>query len=205
VLIAEDDFFVSQLTRRVVERIGYEVVGMAINGLEAVSMVAQLRPDAVLMDIQMPKLDGLEATRQILAASPVPVVIMTAHESQDIVEEASRAGVGAYLIKPPQALEIERAVSIAIARFADLMEIRRLHDELAARNEALEQALADVKTLKRLLPICSFCKKVRDDDGYWSDVDSYLRNHSEILFSHGVCPDCLTEHYPDYSRDCDPA
>ncbi len=190
VLVAEDDYLVGETIKRALKQIGHDLVGKASDGVEAVEMAASLRPDVVLMDIHMPELDGLEASRQIQEHSPVPVVILTAHESQSLVEKASEVGVGAYLIKPPNPAEIERAITVAVARFDDMMELRRLNTEL-------KEALAKVKTLGGFLPICANCKKIRDDKGYWTQIEAYIRDHSEAEFSHGICPGCTKELYPD--------
>ncbi len=119
----------------------------------------------------------------------MPIVVLTAHESQELVEKASAAGVGAYLTKPPQQSEIERAVTIAMARHGDLMKLRKLTVEL-------EQALAEVKTLRGILPVCCFCKRIRDDKGYWEKVDIYLLKYSEADVSHCICPECEKKYYP---------
>jgi AmiR/NasT family two-component response regulator len=189
VLIVDDDFLVVEAVQEILERLGYAVVGKAANGRQAVEDTRTLRPDVVLMDIKMPEMDGLEAAQQIQDCCPTPVVLLTAHETQELVEQASAAGVGAYLMKPPQAREVARAITIALARFSDLMELRRLNAEL-------QDALAQVKTLSGLLPICASCKKVRDDRGYWHQVEVYIRDHSEAKFSHGICPDCAKSLYP---------
>ncbi len=137
VLIAEDDYLVSRVTRGLLEKAGYTVVGEAIDGAQAIEMVQSLRPDVVLMDIKMPGLNGIKATRLICQRCPTPVVALTAHESGDLVSEASAAGVGAYLVKPPRLREVERAITIAMARFDDMVELRRLNADLQARNEEL--------------------------------------------------------------------
>jgi CheY-like chemotaxis protein len=174
------------------------IIGKALDGGQAVEMAQLLRPDLVLMDIEMPKIDGIEATQRIYADNPVPVVVLTAYETPELVERASTAGVGAYLAKPPKARDLERAITIAMARFADMVELRRLNAELQARNEELQGALAKVKMLSGLLPICASCKKIRDDRGYWQQVEVYIRDHSEVEFSHGLCPDCARELFPDF-------
>ena len=199
VIIAEDDFLVGREVRRTLESVGYEVVAEVSNGEAAVAETSTLRPDVVFMDIQMPKLDGLQAAARIQGLCPTPVVVLTAHESHDLVEKASDTGVGAYLTKPPKPAEIERAVTIAVARHADLMACRRLYQELEKRNRDLEKALAEIKTLRGILPICANCKKIRDDAGYWNQIEAYIRDHSEAEFSHGICPDCARELYPDLS------
>jgi len=138
VLIAEDDHLVCEMIKVALQEVGYAVVGEAMNGLEAVEMASSLQPDVVLMDIKMPDMDGLEATRRIYEHYPTPVVVLTAYETADLVKEASAVGVGAYLVKPSNAREIERAITVARARFGDMMELRRLNTELQTRNEELD-------------------------------------------------------------------
>jgi len=191
VLIAEDDFLVAEETARIVRKKGYALVGEAATGTEAVAMARELTPDVILMDIRMPELDGIEASRQIRESCPTPIVLLTAYETGDLLAEASAAGVGAYLVKPPSAGAIERAVAIAMARHQDLLELRRLNEQLAARTAELETALAEIDTLRDIIPICSKCKKIRDGKGYWQQVESYIEEHSGAKFSHGLCPDCF--------------
>lgn len=201
VLIAEDDFLVSEMVQGALEDIGYKVVGKATNGQQAVELTRTLQPHVVIMDIEMPRLGGIEAIQQIYAQCPTPTVVLTAYNTPNLVKQASEAGVGAYLIKPPNVQEMERAIMIAIARFDDLLELRRLNAELQAQNEALLAALAKVKLLSGLLPICASCKKIRDDEGYWHQVEVYIQNHSEADFSHGVCPDCIQRLYPELYKE----
>ena len=196
VLIAEDDYLVGEMIRGLLREIGYTVVGEASNGLEAVKMAESLHPDVILMDIQMPQVDGVEATRRIGESSPTPVVVLTAYETPELIQDASNAGVSAYLVKPPNAREIERAIALALDRFEDMMELRRL-------NTQLQEALDKVKTLSGLLPICVSCKRIRDDQGYWHRVEAYIEAHSEAEFSHGLCSDCAQRLYPQFFQDED--
>ncbi|MBW1815163.1 MAG: response regulator [Deltaproteobacteria bacterium] len=190
ILIAEDDYLVSEAIKHGLKGLGYELEGEVSDGKKAVEMACTGNPDVILMDIEMPKLDGLEAARQIQARCPKPVIILTAHESQELVEKAREVGVSAYLIKPPKPAEIDRAIIIALSRHEDLMKLRRL-------NEELEKALSEIKILKGIIPICANCKKIRDDKGYWNQIEAYIRDHSEAEFSHGICPECSKELYPD--------
>jgi AmiR/NasT family two-component response regulator len=190
VLIVEDDALVSEMIQGLLEEMSYVIVGRAVNGSQAIGMTQSTRPDVVLMDIKLPDMDGIEATRRIHESCPTPVVVLTAYDTPELVERASVAGVGAYLVKPPDADEIDRAITIAMARFEDLMELRRLNAEL-------QDALYKVKTLSGLLPICCSCKKIRDDEGYWNQLEVYIRGHSEVEFSHGLCPECAKELYPE--------
>ncbi len=210
VLIVEDEPMVSEIIRRRVEELGYAIAGEVLTGLQAVEMTQSLKPDVILMDIAMPGMNGIEATRRIYQTCPTPVVIMTAFEAPDLVKQASQVGAGAYLIKMPESLEIERAITIAIARFDDMMKLRHLNaelqnsnEELQTRNKQLQAALEQVKLLSGLLPVCANCKNIRDDKGYWQEVTVYIRSHSEAKFSHGVCPDCMKELYPELYEEPD--
>ncbi|MBN1995524.1 MAG: response regulator [Anaerolineae bacterium] len=197
ILIVEDDSLVGEMVQGLLEDLQYQVVGKAGDGQQALEMVQALQPDVVLMDIEMPQMNGLEATRRIQECCPTPVVILTAYETPELLAEASAAGIGAYLVKPPSKRQVERAIVVARARFEDMMALRRLNVTLQQRNEELQTALSQVKTLRGLLPICSHCKKIRDDRGYWQQVEIYIENHSDAEFSHGLCPDCMQALYPD--------
>ena len=193
VLTAEDDYLVGETIRGMLEEGGYTVVGEAADGQEAIEMAQAIHPDVVLMDLGMPDVDGIQATQYLQDHCPTPVVALTAYETPEMVERASAAGVGAYLVKPPSAREMERAITVAMARFDDLMELRRLNAELRA-------ALDEIKVLRGILPICMSCKKIRDDEGYWQDVAVYIRDRSEAEFTHGICPDCARKLYPEFYK-----
>ena len=121
ILIVEDDYFVAASVREAVRALGYHVAGEAVNGHEALEMTESLRPDVILMDIRMPDMDGLEAARLIQDRHPTPVVVLTAYQTDELVEQAAEAGVSAYLVKPPDPAQIDRAIAIARARFNDLL------------------------------------------------------------------------------------
>ena len=187
VLIAEDDLLARQVIVAVMEQLGHQVVGTAPDGEKAVEMARSLRPDVVLMDIEMPVLDGIEACRLIQETFPLPVVMLTVHDSMEVVQRASEVGAGAYLIKPPDAEAIDRAITVSRARFEDLVQLRKLNVEL-------EQALAQVEVLRGIIPICMYCKSIRDDEGFWERVEAYVTRHSAAQFSHGICPTCYAQH-----------
>lgn len=205
VLLVEDDYLAGEMIKEILNEIGYTVLDRAMDGSQAVEMMTTLVgdacPDVILMDVEMPHMDGIEATRLIQESCPTPVVMLTAYETPELVELASQAGAGAYLVKPPRQADVERAIIITMARFDDMMELQRLNAELNLRNENLQAAIAEIKTLSGLLPICASCKKIRDDSGYWQDVAVYIRDHSEVEFSHGLCPDCAQELFPDYYEE----
>jgi PAS domain S-box-containing protein len=159
VLIVEDNSLISEIIKGLLEETGYTVVGEATDGLEAVEMTQSTRPDVVLMDIRMPIMDGIEATRLIQERCPTPVVVLTAYDTPELVERASAAGAGAYLVKPPNAREIEHAITIAIARFSDMMELRRLNAEFQAEiaerkraEEALRKREQEIRVIAENVP-----------------------------------------------------
>jgi len=193
VLIAEDNFLVGEMIQGMAEQAGYTVVGRATDGRQAVEMTDELHPDVVLMDIKMPYLDGIEAAEIIQDRCPTPIVILTAFDTPEMLQEASAVGVGAFLAKPPKARELGQAIEIARARFGDLLRLRHANDVLQKRTRELEEALAKIKTLRGLIPICASCKKIRSDKGYWQQLEDYLTEHSEADFTHGICPECLEQ------------
>ncbi len=146
VLVVEDDAVVNELVQTQLTRLGYQIAGAAFDGVEAVELTGRLVPDIVLMDLQMPdpetgrddRLAGLKAARQIQTQCPTPVIMLTAHESAELLQRVTEAGVGAYLVKPVMDNSLERAITVALARFQDLIEVRRLNADLKARNEELD-------------------------------------------------------------------
>jgi AmiR/NasT family two-component response regulator len=200
VLVVDDDMLVIEMIKALLTEVRFETVGIATDGQRAITLTRELEPDVVVMDLNMPVMDGVDATRAIYHCCPTPIVVLSAYENPDLVERVSQAGAGAYLLKPPSPKELERAIIIAIARFDDMMSLRRLNDELAQRNEELVDALAHIQRLRGLLPICSHCKKIRDDAGYWQEVECYIAAHADVQFSHGICPNCLETLYPDFVR-----
>jgi two-component sensor histidine kinase len=137
VLVVEDELLIADMIQHILEDMGYHVVGTVTGGRGAIDRVAELagtssRPDVILMDIGLPDMDGIEAIEEIQSFCPTPVVILTGYDMPELVQRASASGVGAYLVKPPNPNELERAITITIARFGDMMELRRLNAELQA-------------------------------------------------------------------------
>ncbi len=191
VLIAEDEVLVAEAVKGMLAALGHTVVGHAANGRQAVALAVALQPDAILLDMKMPEMNGLEAARQISETCPTPIVVLTAFQSREFVTKASMVGAGAFLTKPTTLLELERALIIATARFKDIRDLQH-------QNEALSNTLEQVRQLKGILPICSGCKKIRDEKGDWHQVESYIHDYTGVDFSHGICPDCVTVLYADY-------
>jgi AmiR/NasT family two-component response regulator len=192
VLVVDDNEVVRQTVLRVLNRVGYEVVGEASNGVEAVEITENLRPNLVLMDVEMPKLSGIEAAREIQRRCPTPVILVTAYDSPELIRQAGDAGVMAYLVKPLEAGEMMRTAEIALARFRGWVKLQALNEKLEKRNAQLQRAVDRIETLHELLPVCAWCgRKVQREDGVWVSIESYIESHSTTELTHGICPDCL--------------
>ena len=134
----------------------------------------------------MPKLDGLEVVRRVRArgeSPPTYLILLTARDTIDDVVTGLEAGANDYLTKPFNRNELQARVNVGI-------RVVNLENSLADRIEKLEEALATIKTLRGLIPICAYCKKIRDDGDYWQQLEVYISEHSDAEFSHGICPDC---------------
>lgn len=144
VLVVEDEALVGEMLQAMLEQLGYTVVSRATTGRDAIERVRASRPDVVLMDIGLPDMDGITAAEQIAEREPTPVVILSAYDTPALVDRATKAGVGAYLVKPADSREIERGIAVARARFGDLMDLRKL-------NAALEAEVAERRRVERAL------------------------------------------------------
>jgi DNA-binding response OmpR family regulator len=190
VLIADDEATTRHLIQVTLGHWGFEVL-VAEEGAGALRILkASNPPEIALLDWVMPEVDGLEVCRRMRAAplsAPTYLILITARGGLENVIQGLEAGADDYVTKPFDPREL-RARLHAGARVVQLQKI------LLERNQALEEALKRVKLLQGLLPICSYCKKIRNDRNYWEQVDAYVASHSEAQFSHGVCPDCFEVH-----------
>jgi two-component system sensor histidine kinase/response regulator len=141
ILVAEDDFLVGQEIVHSLKLLGYEKIEFASNGEKAVEMATSRKPDIILMDIEMPRMNGIEAARRIRLTMSIPIVILTEHDSGDYIEQAVHSGVGAYLTKPVRPEEIERAFVIAMARHQDIILREGLIKELELNRHQLNEAI----------------------------------------------------------------
>lgn len=199
ILIVDDTLEVREMLGVLLESAGYQDLLFAESAEAAFerlgmggSGAAPVDVDVILMDVNMPGLDGVEACRRIKAAErycDTPVIMVTAMAEAGFLEAAFAAGAADYLTKPINRLEL-------LARMRSALKLKREMDRRKAREQELEQALREVKSLRGLLPICGQCKKIRDDQGQWQAVEIYIKAHSEADFSHGICPECLNKHYP---------
>jgi len=173
----------------------------AINGEMGYEVAKKTIPDLIITDWEMPGLSGIETIRQIKLddiTKNIPVIMASGVMiSSENLRTALEAGAVDFIRKPIDKIELIARVRSVLLLADSYKEIRHQKDELVKNNRQLSEALEKVRTLRGLLPICSSCKKIRDDKGYWSEVEVYVRDHSDARFSHGICPDCVKELYPD--------
>ncbi len=173
-----------------------DTVYSARNGVEGLELFRRHHPDLVVTDILMPVMDGLGMAKEIRAADrDIPIIVTTAYSEASYLLDAIEAGIDHYVMKP---MELARLVA-AIEKSAELIAARkaaaRYREEREQLIAELQAALDKVKLLSGFLPICASCKKIRDDNGYWQQIEAYIRDHSEAEFSHGICPDCAKKLY----------
>jgi YesN/AraC family two-component response regulator len=199
VLYVEDEPVTRSTIAAMLER-QITTVLQAGNGREGLESFQAHRPEVVVTDIRMPVMSGLDMAREIKALAPrTHVIVTTAHNDTEFFLDAIDIGIDQYVLKPvdrdrlfaairksQEVLSLERTI-----RFKDV-EQKKLIKEL-------QDALQNIKTLQGLIPICASCKKIRDDKGYWNQIEAYISEHSSAEFSHGICPECAKKIYPGYT------
>ena len=197
VLVVDDDAMIRRLLETTLTRWDYEVV-IATDGEKAWEILQQDdAPSLALMDWTMPRMDGLELCKRVrtLQRSPRPYLIfLTAKGRIEDIVTGLEAGADDYMIKPFEREELR-------ARIHAGRRVLDLEHSLADRVVELEEALQRVKLLQGLIPICAWCKKVRDDRNYWQQVETYIEGHSDAQFTHGICPECREKYVePELER-----
>jgi DNA-binding NtrC family response regulator len=175
-LLTEEKSFEHKLTH--VERLA-----------DSLALLSKGEFDVVLSDLGLPDSQGLATFMAMYKQAPqMPIVVLTRDDDQELAVEAIKLGAQDYLPKSNfDSFSLVRTIKYAIER-------QRLRQQLS-------DALENVKTLSGLLPICSGCKKIRDDTGYWNQIESYVTQHSNVRFSHGLCPDCVVKYYKENGLD----
>lgn len=187
VLIADDDPILRRMLRAALAGAGFEAVEATDGPAALAALSAADAPKLAVLDWVMPGLDGPEVCRRVRerpTPEPPYLLLLTSNDAKKDVVAGLRAGANDYVTKPFDVDELRARLGVG-------RQVVELQAALAARVRELEESMAQVKQLQELLPICSYCKKVRDDANYWQQVDGYLARRSAIRFTHGICPDCL--------------
>ena len=195
ILIAEDDITSRALLKYMLTKWGYEVF-VTKDGNEAwEALHAEDAPRFAILDWMMPGLDGVEVcrkVRQLDVSNPTYIILLTSRTSKKDIIAGLEAGADDYIGKPYETDELRVRVKVG-------ERVAALQSALAEQVHSLQEALAHVKTLQGILPICMHCHKIRNDQQSWERLEKYITEHSEAQFTHGLCPECLEKHYPDFT------
>jgi AmiR/NasT family two-component response regulator len=186
VLIVEDEAAIAMEIEMLVSAMGYIVVGPAASCERALELAERERPDIALMDINISgNRDGVETAGHLRSRYDLPVIFTTAYSNAETVSRAKGSQPQGWLLKPFSERELRITLDLSLQRL-------RTEQRLKETNQQLMKALAEVKMLSGLLPICLTCKKIRDGQNTWHPLEVYITRHSEAKFSHGYCPVCLS-------------
>lgn len=196
ILVADDHGDWRELLRQLLTSWGYEVIPVSDGEAAWAVLDGPEPPLLALLDWVMPGLDGIELCARVRRRSPplsTYLILLTAKTDTEDIVTGLQAGADEFLSKPFDASELR-------ARLQAGLRIIELQQSLAARVRELADALARVKRLHGLLPICAYCKKIRKDDNYWQQIEAYIAEHSDATFTHGVCPECYGKLVQDLHR-----
>jgi sigma-B regulation protein RsbU (phosphoserine phosphatase) len=199
ILIAEDNLVSKNLLNVALKKWGHEVVAVDDGKAAWEELQKSDAPKLVILDWNMPEMDGLQVCQRVReSGTPDPpyIIILTARTQKKDIVQALEAGANDYMTKPFNNMELRARVRVG-------QRMIEMKEKLALQVQELRTALEHIKTLQGIIPICSFCKKIRDDQGYWSQVEAYLSLHSDARFSHGFCPECMGRHFPEIENKID--
>ena len=186
VLIAEDDPVSRRVLEAMLRKWEHDVI-VTTDGIQAwEKLQREDAPKLAILDWMMPGMDGVEVCRRAREASgkqPTYIILLTARDQSENIVAGLQAGADDYVVKPFDREELRARVQAGV-------RIVELQSSLADRVRELEDALSQIKQLRGMLPICSYCKKIRNDEDYWERVEDYIGDHLEAQFTHGICPDC---------------
>lgn len=186
ILVAEDDPVSRRVLESLLPKLGYDVTSVSDGKSACQVLESENAPRLALLDWMMPEMDGVDICRRVRATMtkvPPYIILLTAKTGKESIVEGLESGADDYVTKPFDRAELRARLQVGCRVLA-------LQSTLTDRVEELESALIQVKQLQGLLPMCSYCKKIRDDRNYWQKVETYIASRSEARFSHGICPDC---------------
>jgi PleD family two-component response regulator len=196
VLIVDDVPKNLQVLGNILRKKDYNIAA-ATSGKQALDMVEKVLPDLILLDIMMPDIDGFQVCEKLKGSkrsNDIPVIFLTAKTGTEDIVKGFEVGAVDYLTKPFNSAEL-------LARAHTHIELKKARDKERELIFKLKDALTKVKQLSGLVPICSRCKKIRDDEGYWQRVEEYIEMHSEAQLTHSLCPECVIKLFPEMSDE----
>ncbi|MBU1052637.1 MAG: response regulator transcription factor [Proteobacteria bacterium] len=200
ILVVDDNEAGRYSISHILRQAGFKVKEAA-TGAEALEISAQ-KPDLVVLDINLPDINGLEVCKRI-KESPVTATIPVLHLSATFIDTKSRvtgldSGADGYLVQPVGSDELLATINALLRMKSAEEKAKKAVEEHDRTIKQLKEALLQVKTLSDLLPICMHCKKIRDDQGYWNQIEEYINKYTDTRFSHCICEDCMKNLYPEY-------
>lgn len=184
ILIVDDNPRNIQVLGAILRQEGYSL-SLVTSGSDALALLKGVQVDLVLLDVMMPGMSGFDVCRELKKeprTREIPVIFLTALSDTEHMLEGFAVGGVDYVTKPFKAAELLARVKVHVS-------LRRAHQEIVR--------------LQEILPICASCKKIRDDDGFWVQVEKYLSERADLRFSHGICPDCIQKLYPELAERMD--
>jgi DNA-binding response OmpR family regulator len=195
-LIADDDLVTAAAVSASVSAWGFDVI-VAHDGNAAWDCLAgEPPPSLAIVDWEMPGLDGPELCRRIRADASrahLYLLLLTARSSSTDIVAGLEAGADDYLVKPVNLAELRARLHVGV-------RVVTLQERLANKVTELQATLDKVRQLRGLLPICSYCKRIRNDHNYWERVEVYVTEHTDAKFTHGICPTCLEAAKAEFSK-----
>lgn len=192
ILIVDDELYnIKTLTSALKD--DYNIL-TALNGYDAIDQLKEHHPDLILLDIMMPDIDGFEVCKLIKsdeAFSDIPIIFLTALDTYMGESQGLELGGTDYLVKPINFSLLKLRIRNHILFQERHQLVKEQRDLLIRQKEELENAFARIKQLEGIIPICMYCKKIKDNQNSWQQLERYITEHSEALFSHGMCPDCF--------------
>lgn len=198
ILFVDDETNILSSLKRLFKPQGYRIF-LASSAIDGLKILKQERIDVVVSDMRMPKMSGSDFLAEVRRcwADTIRILLTGYDDAGPIIQAVNSGEIFRYVYKPWNDGELELAVKEGLSRRYAEEERKRLVDllhtqnmELSNKTSALQKALEEIETLKGIIPICSYCHQIRDDEGLWSQLELYLSKHSLADFSHGVCPDC---------------
>ena len=194
VLVVDDDPDILFATARIVKKAGYTVI-KASSATECQEVIRENLPDLILLDVVLPDMEGIDLCKKIKNDpdyNGIYIILLSGKRtSSDEQSEGLDTGADGYIARPVSNRELTARVNAMVR----ILSAERERDRLIIE---LQEAQSKIKTLSGMLPICAYCKKIRDDKGYWNRLETYIKEHSEAEFSHSICRECAEKYYPDF-------
>lgn len=193
ILIAEDNATSRKMLEVTLKRWNFDVV-IAGDGTEAWRLINQQNaPLMMILDWMMPGMDGVEICRKIRKEQPERIkyiILLTTRDDMNDVVEGLQSGADDYVTKPFDKNELRARIMVGMREL-------KLKSDLKTKIAELEDAMKHIKQLQGIIPICMHCHKIRDEEDVWQRFEGYISEHSDAMFSHGLCPECKTKYYSD--------